>query len=894
MCRTDVTFEGKDASYKMSASDKKGDNSELQWVTLFDQKANRHDEAPDEKPSKDGKKSSSKDGKKGKRLSVERIYQKKTQLEHILLRPDTYIGSVEPVTQNMWVVDEGGVFVNRDVTFVPGLYKIFDEILVNASDNKQRDPSMNCIKITIDPEKNVISVWNNGRGIPVIEHQKEKMFVPEMIFGHLLTSSNFDDTQKKVTGGRNGYGAKLCNVFSNKFTVVTANKEYKRKFKQTWSKNMTKKTEPALTDFMGSDYTEITFSPDLEKFKMSVLDKDTVALLTRRAYDIAGVSKGVKVYLNGTKLPVVSFKSYCELYLKDKTTDDGAPLKLVEEKVNDRWEVCLAMSEKGFQQVSFVNSIATTKGGRHVDYISDQVVGKLMDIVKRKNKGGVNIKPFQLKNHVWLFVNCLVENPTFDSQTKENMTLQAKKFGSTAPLSDKFLKAVTSVGIVESVTTWMKFKQQTELQKKCHSSKHSKLKGIPKLDDANDAGTRFSKDCTLILTEGTRPNHHGKCGDNNVIKIIGLQYKNNETAETLKTLRYGKVMIMTDQDQDGSHIKGLLINFIQYNWPNLLKHNFVEQFITPIVKVTKQKDSLSFYSIPEFEEWMRETENWKLWKIKYYKGLGTSTMKEAKDYSLTWKDIVFFLITWDQTMMPLLNWPLPRKVEDRKEWLTSWLEERKRRKEHGLSDIYLYSKDTKRVTFQRFQSTRNWSFFKRRQRTINPLCGRCLKPGQRKVLFTAFKKYEKKEIKVAQMAGAVAEMSAYHHGESPDPSSLTTTTTTSCPTSTTITRRWSLYGTVPSSPWYWSMVARLQRNHRGDRAEPIRVSGEVAVVEDNKIEITELPIRCWTQTYKERSGTDAARDRQDPAPYTVSHVTTADDKIIWVLSRNEPKLLFLS
>ncbi|XP_071822876.1 DNA topoisomerase 2-alpha-like isoform X2 [Apostichopus japonicus] len=946
--------------------------------TLFDQKANRHDEAPDEKPSKDGKKSSSKDGKKGKRLSVERIYQKKTQLEHILLRPDTYIGSVEPVTQNMWVVDEGGVFVNRDVTFVPGLYKIFDEILVNASDNKQRDPSMNCIKITIDPEKNVISVWNNGRGIPVIEHQKEKMFVPEMIFGHLLTSSNFDDTQKKVTGGRNGYGAKLCNVFSNKFTVVTANKEYKRKFKQTWSKNMTKKTEPALTDFMGSDYTEITFSPDLEKFKMSVLDKDTVALLTRRAYDIAGVSKGVKVYLNGTKLPVVSFKSYCELYLKDKTTDDGAPLKLVEEKVNDRWEVCLAMSEKGFQQVSFVNSIATTKGGRHVDYISDQVVGKLMDIVKRKNKGGVNIKPFQLKNHVWLFVNCLVENPTFDSQTKENMTLQAKKFGSTAPLSDKFLKAVTSVGIVESVTTWMKFKQQTELQKKCHSSKHSKLKGIPKLDDANDAGTRFSKDCTLILTEGdsakslavsglgvigrdrygvfplrgkvlnVREASHKQIMENaeinNVIKIIGLQYKNKyETAETLKTLRYGKVMIMTDQDQDGSHIKGLLINFIQYNWPNLLKHNFVEQFITPIVKVTKQKDSLSFYSIPEFEEWMRETENWKLWKIKYYKGLGTSTMKEAKDYfsDMERHRILFDYLGPDDDAAIELAFA-KKKVEDRKEWLTSWLEERKRRKEHGLSDIYLYSKDTKRVTFNDFINKELVLFSNADNERSIPSAVDGLKPGQRKVLFTAFKKYEKKEIKVAQMAGAVAEMSAYHHGEASlmgtiinlaqnfvgsnnvnllqpigqfgtrlhggkDAASPRYIFTTLSPLTRLLFNHnddnllsYQYDDNQKVEPlWYcpiipmvlvngsegigtgWStkipnystrdIVNNLKRMLQGEELlpmipsykgfkgtieeiEPNRfvVSGEVAVVEDNKIEITELPIRCWTQTYKEQ------------------------------------------
>uniref|UniRef100_T1HFP6 DNA topoisomerase (ATP-hydrolyzing) n=3 Tax=Rhodnius prolixus TaxID=13249 RepID=T1HFP6_RHOPR len=166
-------------------------------------------------------------------MSVEKIYQKKSQLEHILLRPDTYIGSVEPVTEQMWVYDtETESMVQREISFVPGLYKIFDEILVNAADNKQRDPTMNCIKITINPEENVISIWNNGQGIPVVMHKDEKMFVPTMIFGHLLTSSNYNDEEEKVTGGRNGYGAKLCNIFSTKFTVETSTKEYKKAFKQ--------------------------------------------------------------------------------------------------------------------------------------------------------------------------------------------------------------------------------------------------------------------------------------------------------------------------------------------------------------------------------------------------------------------------------------------------------------------------------------------------------------------------------------------------------------------------------------------------------------------------------------------------------------------------------------
>ncbi|XP_035203438.1 DNA topoisomerase 2-alpha [Oxyura jamaicensis] len=740
------------------------------------------------------------DGAK-KRLSVERIYQKKTQLEHILLRPDTYIGSVETVTQQMWVFDEDVGLNCRDVTFVPGLYKIFDEILVNAADNKQRDKSMSCIKVTIDPENNTISVWNNGKGIPVVEHKVEKVYVPALIFGQLLTSSNYDDDEKKVTGGRNGYGAKLCNIFSTKFTVETACREYKKLFKQTWTDNMGKAGEMKLKYFDGEDYTCVTFQPDLSKFKMTILDKDIVALMSRRAYDIAGSTKDVKVFLNGKRLPVKGFRSYVDLYLKDKVDETGNALKVIHEEVNSRWEVCLTLSEKGFQQVSFVNSIATTKGGRHVDYVADQIVNKLIEVVKKKNKNGVGVKPFQVKNHMWIFVNALIENPTFDSQTKENMTLQAKSFGSTCKLSEKFIKGAVGCGIVESILNWVKFKAQTQLNKKCSAVKHTKIKGVPKLDDANDAGSKNSIDCTLILTEGdsaktlavsglgvvgrdkygvfplrgkilnVREASHKQIMENaeinNIIKIVGLQYKKNyEDQESLRTLRYGKIMIMTDQDQDGSHIKGLLINFIHHNWPSLLRHNFLEEFITPIIKVSKNKEEIAFYSIPEFEEWKNSTQNYNSWKIKYYKGLGTSTSKEAKEYFADMaKHRIGFKYSGPEDDAAITLAFSKKKVEERKEWLTNFMEDRRQRKLHGLPEEYLYGKDTNYLTYNDFINKELVLFSNSDNERSIPSLVDGLKPGQRKVLFTCFKRNDKREVKVAQLAGSVAEMSSYHHGE---------------------------------------------------------------------------------------------------------------------------------
>ncbi|KAL0597809.1 DNA topoisomerase 2-alpha [Plecturocebus cupreus] len=739
-----------------------------------------------------------------KRPSIERIYQKKTQLEHILLRPDTYIGSVELVTQQMWVYDEDVGINYREVTFVPGLYKIFDEILVNAADNKQRDPKMSCIRVTIDPENNLISIWNNGKGIPVVEHKVEKMYVPALIFGQLLTSSNYDDDEKKVTGRVVEMAMEPnCVTYSVPNLLWKQPVENTRKCsnRQTWMDNMGRAGEMELKPFNGEDYTCITFQPDLSKFKMQSLDKDIVALMVRRAYDIAGSTKDVKVFLNGNKLPVKGFRSYVDMYLKDKLDETGNPLKVIHEQVNHRWEVCLTMSEKGFQQISFVNSIATSKGGRHVDYVADQIVTKLVDVVKKKNKGGVAVKAHQVKNHMWIFVNALIENPTFDSQTKENMTLQPKSFGSTCQLSEKFIKAAIGCGIVESILNWVKFKAQVQLNKKCSAVKHNRIKGIPKLDDANDAGGRNSTECTLILTEGdsaktlavsglgvvgrdrygvfplrgkilnVREASHKQIMENaeinNIIKIVGLQYKKNyEDEDSLKTLRYGKIMIMTDQDQDGSHIKGLLINFIHHNWPSLLRHRFLEEFITPIVKVSKNKQEMAFYSLPEFEEWKSSTPNHKKWKVKYYKGLGTSTSKEAKEYFADMKrHRIQFRYSGPEDDAAISLAFSKKQIDDRKEWLTNFMEDRRQRKLLGLPEDYLYGQTTTYLTYNDFINKELILFSNSDNERSIPSMVDGLKPGQRKVLFTCFKRNDKREVKVAQLAGSVAEMSSYHHGE---------------------------------------------------------------------------------------------------------------------------------
>ena len=339
---------------------------------------------------------------------------------------------------------------------------------------------MDSIKVVIDREEGLISCYNNGKGIPIEMHSKEGIYIPELIFGHLLTSSNYDDDEKKVTGGRNGYGAKLANIYSTEFTVETADSKSGKKYKQVFKNNMSEKGKPKITDNKkGEEWTKISFKPDFERFSMPEgIDDDTEALLKKRVYDMAGTVAGVKVELNGEKMKVKSFKQYIEMYTnalneltagkkpkgKGKEKDGGkyreesevptgaspggtvaaegiVKTSIVYEKFGDRWEVAFAPSEGQFQQVSFVNSIATTKGGTHVDYVAKQLIDGIIESISKKTKKSMTtIKPFTVKSHLWVFVNCLIENPAFDSQTKENMTLQAKKFGSKCQIGEGFLK----------------------------------------------------------------------------------------------------------------------------------------------------------------------------------------------------------------------------------------------------------------------------------------------------------------------------------------------------------------------------------------------------------------------------------------------------------------------
>lgn len=709
--------------------------------------------------------------------TIEETYQKKTQKEHILLRPDTYIGAIDMDTQHMYVWDgDKNQIVNKSISYVPGLYKIFDEILVNAADNKMRDPKMNTLRVNISKELNTISIYNNGKGIPIEIHKEEKVYVPELIFGHLLTGSNYDDEERKVTGGRNGYGAKLCNIFSTEFIVETGDKKRQKKYYQKFSRNMDVINPPVIEKYTDEEFTRITFKPDLKRFKMPELEDNIISLLKKRVYDMCGTLKNVKVFLNDILLEVTDFKDYVKLYLGDSD-------EIVHSVINPRWEVAFAISEDQFSQVSFVNSISTSKGGTHVAHLLDRIMEPITSAIKKKDKA-LDVKPLHIKNSMFVFINCLIENPAFDSQTKENLTLKASSFGSKCEPTDKFVKAIIEkTPLISRIVEFSRVKQSMQL-KKTDGSKTTRLSGIKKLDDANFAGGKKSSECTLILTEGdsaktlavsglsvvgrdlygvfplrgkllnVREANHKQIMDNeeicNIKKILGLQhgkvYKNNTE------LRYGHVMIMTDQDYDGSHIKGLIINFFDHFFPSLLKvPNFLLEFITPIVRAKKGKESIDFFTIPEVETFKQSHTGW---TYKYYKGLGTSTAEDARMYFSDLKKHVKSFDIIEENDRSLIDLAFNKKKADmRKSWLGEF-----------IPGTFLGSNEAK-ISISDFINKEFILFSMADNIRSIPSVIDGFKPGQRKVLFCCFKKNLVTEIKVAQLIGYISEKSAYHHGE---------------------------------------------------------------------------------------------------------------------------------
>lgn len=400
---------------------------------------------------------------------IEDKYKVLDQISHILLRPGTYVGSNKPSTSLKWVFDDGKM-IQKEITYIPSFLKIFDEVVTNSVDEHQRNPKLNRIDVNIDLSKNQISVRDNG-GIPIVIHKDHNQYVPEVIFGNLMSGSNYDDTEERTVAGTNGLGAKLSNVFSKEFIVSSC--DGKNHFLQIFSENMRERTKPVIKKST-KNHTEITYTPDLEKFGIGSIDADHLKMIEKRIYDIAACNTGLKIYFNGALININSFDDYIKLYTEEY---------FYEFKKDKTWSLGIALSQNGFQQVSFANTTETYDGGTHVDYVMNQIIVSLREFFLKKHK--VDIKPSELKQHMFLFLDATVINPSFSSQTKEKLITEVKEFGTTFEVSPKLIQSILKSEIVNSILDWIQQKKNAEDSKlqRDLNKKLTKIK-VEKLIDA--------------------------------------------------------------------------------------------------------------------------------------------------------------------------------------------------------------------------------------------------------------------------------------------------------------------------------------------------------------------------------------------------------------------------
>ena len=733
--------------------------------------------------------------------------QQKTDKQHILDNPDTYIGSVETVDANMWIMSENSEnIIEKNISYIPGLFKLFDEGIINCRDHVVRMQSkveqnvpnslpVTYIDIAIQDDGTIVMI-NDGNGIDVVQHPEYKTWVPELIFGHLRTSTNYNKDEKKIVGGKNGFGFKLVLIWSTYGSVETVDHIRGLKYTQEFKDNLDTICEPKITKASkAKPYTKITFKPDYQRLglvtggtsalagKTSALPPDLIALLKKRVYDISAVTdKMIKVKYNSAIIPTKNFEQYINLYIGEKTVNPR-----VYETDNPRWEYAVALTPTNeFIQVSFVNGIYTSKGGKHVEYVLNQITRKLAEYIEKKKK--VKVNPNSIKEQLILFLRCDIENPSFDSQTKDFMNTPMTKFGSKCEVSDKFIEKVAKMGVMDAACAITEVKEN-KAAKKTDGTKSKSIRGIPKLDDANWAGTDKSNNCMIIFCEGdsaktgvisglssedrntigvyplkgkvmnVRGEAVKKVSENKEIaeikKILGLEsgkdYKNMEDVN--KNLRYSRVVFMTDQDLDGSHIKGLCINLFQNEWPSLCRiPGFIGFMNTPILKSKKGSQEIKFYNEGEYEDWKSNNDT-KGWTIKYYKGLGTSTKTEFREY-FEEKKFVGFEHTGtvsDDAIDMVFN---KKRADDRKTWLET------------IYDRKSFADTSKQmIPYEEFINKELIHFSKYDCDRSIPNLMDGLKISLRKILYSAFKKRLTSEIKVAQFSGYVSEQSCYHHGE---------------------------------------------------------------------------------------------------------------------------------
>lgn len=695
-------------------------------------------------------------------------YVKLDPIEHVLKRPDTYCGSLHSRIQEEYIYEEENL-KRQQVQYSPALVRCFLEILSNATDNVSRNTAeLKQTKIVVEISATTITILNDGAVIPIEMNKTEKTYNHSLIFGTLLTGSNYDDKEERTTVGRNGIGAKLTNIFSKVFSVEGVDHERGLKLIQTWTNNMRTTDGPVISKSRVKGYTKISFELELSRFGVKELP---IPLFSRFVLD-AAMTTGLKVTLNGQKMPT-KLDSY--LLMIEETTH---VCKAISTTSCGVW-VSPANKTIGFEHISFVNGLRTKDGGKHVEAAVEAVCRPIATKLKVTLR---EVKPL----FRFLVVSTVV-NPEFNSQEKNYLEAPTVKIESiSAAIVNKLLKFTDSEGHMFS--SLIKSQIEDKEKKVLAKSVATKSLAIEGYDKANYSGTSKSNDCVLIVCEGLSAKTfavagidkgmYGKKGRNyfgiyplrgkllntrnasmtsiskntvilNLVKILGLDFSK---PNNISKLSYGKLCMLTDADVDGIHIEGLVLNFLHSMFPSLLTKGFAISMKTPIFKTIVGKHETFYYD----ERSLRGKDLSKT-KVKYYKGLGTTKPEDVKEIFGT--KILEFIIDnhTDESFEIAFN---KTKSTERKNWIERFNPESDRKTLDDENETTIQWPITTHLNEELVKF-----FYDDCARTLpNVFDG--LKESQRKVLYAAKKRNLVTDLKVAQFGAYVAEHTGYHHGES--------------------------------------------------------------------------------------------------------------------------------
>lgn len=703
-------------------------------------------------------------------------YIKKEPIDHILSRPEMYVGS-NALEEKLVYVYEKDKLVKKYININPALIRTFIEILSNAVDNIVRNDNSNdnsngnpMTYIKINLSNTECEIINNGSSIPATttDINGEKIYNQTLIFGHLYSSSNYNDEETRYTSGKNGLGAKLTNILSNYFEIETV--ENNLKFNQSWENNMKKENKYKITKYQHSSYTRIKWEWDLKWFNMKKISNDLFNYMKMMVFNTSIITdKKIKVYFNNVLFDV-KIKDYFSYFHEDYDNKKTLYIK------SDNNIILLARNKNSeFEQFSFVNGIQTKNGGTHVQAAIESIFKPIIEKFKTK------ITLRDIKKFFSILVITNIPNPVFESQEKNELKSKIK----ISPIDKNNINKILKwIDIKECINNIANKKELLEINKLISKKKKYNIDGYDKANYLDK-----NKNCVLIICEGlsaksfavegiskgisfrdnvlkgrdwygiyplrgkllnTRNSNIKSIKNNKIlldlITILGLDINK----KNIKSLKYSTICILTDADDDGIHIECLLLNFFNNFFPDLLTNNHVISMRTPLYKINNKY----FYSMIKDINKKRLNST-----IKYNKGLGTISKNEVSNI---WGKKIFRYYNDNNNNNEL------DKLFD-VVFSKNYTETRKKLiQEYDNDKDFIFDRniDNSFIDYPiSLMLNQNLiKYFKNDCKRSIPNGVDGLKESQRKIIY-AIKQKNPKEIKVAQLGAYVSEKTNYHHGE---------------------------------------------------------------------------------------------------------------------------------